>query len=120
MGQLVELEISNVAHGGIMVARHDSRVVFVSDAIPGETVRAVITDDSKAKFWRADTVEVLSASEHRRRRLSFEQRTVIMVQISMCSAFPVTSTRLHPPKCNWPAPTTALKLTLVAILPLST
>lgn len=66
MGQLVELEISNVAHGGIMVARHDGRVVFVSDAIPGETVRAVITDDSKAKFWRADTVEVLSASDHRR------------------------------------------------------
>lgn len=49
-----------------MVARHEGRVVFVSDAIPGETVRAVITDDSKAKFWRADTVEVLSASEHRR------------------------------------------------------
>lgn len=66
MGQLVELEISNVAHGGIMVARLDGRVVFVSDTIPGETVRAVITDDSKAKFWRADTVEVLNASEHRR------------------------------------------------------
>lgn len=66
VGQLVELEISNVAHGGIMVARHDGRVIFVSDAIPGETVLAVITDDSKAKFWRADTVEVLAASEHRR------------------------------------------------------
>lgn len=66
VGQLLELEISNVAHGGIMVARHDGRVVFVSDAIPGETVRAVVTDDSKAKFWRADTVEVLEASAHRR------------------------------------------------------
>lgn len=66
VGRLLELEISNVAHGGIMVARHDGRVVFVSDAIPGETVRAVVTDDSKAKFWRADTVEVLEASEHRR------------------------------------------------------
>lgn len=52
-----------------MVARHDGRVVFVSDAIPGETVRAVITDDSKAKFWRADTVEVLLASEHRRQHV---------------------------------------------------
>ena len=69
LGQLVELEISNVAHGGIMVARHDGRVVFVSDAIPGETVRAVITDDSKAKFWRADTVEVLVASEHRQKHV---------------------------------------------------
>ncbi|MEO7348705.1 MAG: TRAM domain-containing protein [Terrimesophilobacter sp.] len=64
-GQLVELEISNVAHGGIMVARHEGRVIFVSDAIPGETVRAVITDDSQAKFWRADAVEVLVPSEHR-------------------------------------------------------
>ncbi len=65
LGQLIELEISNVAHGGVMIARHDGRVVFVSDAIPGERVRALVTDDSKAKFWRADTVEVLSASEHR-------------------------------------------------------
>jgi tRNA/tmRNA/rRNA uracil-C5-methylase (TrmA/RlmC/RlmD family) len=65
LGQLVELEISNVAHGGVMVARHDGRVVFVADAIPGETVTAVITDDSKASFWRADTVEVLVASAHR-------------------------------------------------------
>ncbi len=65
LGQLLELEISNVAHGGVMVARHEGRVIFVADAIPGETVRAVVTDDSKAKFWRADTVDVLSASEHR-------------------------------------------------------
>jgi tRNA/tmRNA/rRNA uracil-C5-methylase (TrmA/RlmC/RlmD family) len=65
VGQLIELEISNVAHGGVMVARHDGRVVFVSDAIPGERVRAVVTDDAKASFWRADTVEVLEASPHR-------------------------------------------------------
>ncbi|MBN9150976.1 MAG: class I SAM-dependent RNA methyltransferase [Micrococcales bacterium] len=65
LGQLIELEISNVAHGGVMVARHEGRVVFVSDAIPGETVRAVVTDDSKARFWRADTVDVLAASVHR-------------------------------------------------------
>ena len=33
-GKQVELEVTNVAHGGISVARHDGRVVFVSDAIP--------------------------------------------------------------------------------------
>ncbi|HEY9499141.1 MAG TPA: TRAM domain-containing protein [Terrimesophilobacter sp.] len=66
MGRMVELEISNVAHGGVMVARDDGRVVFVADAIPGELVRAVVTDDAKARFWRADTVEVLRPSEHRR------------------------------------------------------
>lgn len=65
IGQQVELEISNVAHGGVMVARLDGRVVFVADAIPGEVVTAVITDDAKASFWRADTVAVVAASPHR-------------------------------------------------------
>lgn len=65
-GTRVELEITGVAHGGVFVARHDGRVVFVSDAIPGERIVAEITDDSKPSFWRADTVEVLAPSEHRR------------------------------------------------------
>jgi tRNA/tmRNA/rRNA uracil-C5-methylase (TrmA/RlmC/RlmD family) len=62
----VDLEITNVAHGGVFVARHEGRVVFVSDAIPGERVRARITDDRHAGFWRAETLEVLDASPHRR------------------------------------------------------
>ncbi|MET4782100.1 TRAM domain-containing protein [Glaciihabitans sp. UYNi722] len=66
LGTEVEIEVTNVAHGGVAVARHDGRVIFVSDAIPGERVRARITEDSKKSFWRADTVEVLTASEHRR------------------------------------------------------
>ncbi len=65
-GRLLELEVTNVAHGGIAVARHEGRVVFVSDAIPGETVVARVSEDSKKSFWRADTVEVLQPSEHRR------------------------------------------------------
>ncbi|HEX4443468.1 MAG TPA: TRAM domain-containing protein [Galbitalea sp.] len=64
-GTELELEVTNVAHGGIGVARHDGRVVFVSDAIPGETVLARITEDSKKSFWRADTVRVLTPSEFR-------------------------------------------------------
>lgn len=64
-GKQLELEITNVAHGGISVARHDGRVVFVSDAIPGETVLARITEDSKKSFWRAETVRVITASEFR-------------------------------------------------------
>lgn len=62
---LVELDIDNVAHGGVTVGRLDGRVVFVADAIPGERVLARIVDDAKASFWRADTVEVLTASEDR-------------------------------------------------------
>lgn len=65
-GKQVELEITGVAHGGIFIARYDGRVVFVSDAIPGETVIAEISNDSKKLFWRADTVGVVTRSDHRR------------------------------------------------------
>ena len=65
-GRDVELSLERMAHGGVAVGRLDGRVVFVSDAIPGETVRARISDDRKKSFWRADTVEVLEPSEHRR------------------------------------------------------
>ena len=64
-GKELDLEVTNVAHGGISVARHDGRVIFVSDAIPGETVRARITEDSKKSFWRAETVSVIEPSEFR-------------------------------------------------------
>jgi tRNA/tmRNA/rRNA uracil-C5-methylase (TrmA/RlmC/RlmD family) len=65
-GDLVELDITGVAHGGVFVARLDGRVVFVPDTIPGERVRARLTDTRKKSFWRAETVDVLSASPHRR------------------------------------------------------
>jgi tRNA/tmRNA/rRNA uracil-C5-methylase (TrmA/RlmC/RlmD family) len=65
-GREVELDATNIAHGGISVARLDGRVVFVSDAIPGERVVARISDDDKPTFWRADTIRVLEASPHRR------------------------------------------------------
>lgn len=68
-GELLDLDITGMAHGGTAVARHEGRVVFVADAIPGERVRAVVTDASKPAFWRADAVEVLDASPHRRRHV---------------------------------------------------
>ena len=66
IGTEVDLDITNVAHGGVFVARHEGRVIFVSDAIPGERVRARISEDSQKSFWRAETIEVLEASPHRR------------------------------------------------------
>ncbi|WP_262002604.1 class I SAM-dependent RNA methyltransferase [Microbacterium sp. Mcb102] len=69
---VLELDITGIAHGGTFVARHEGRVVFVSDAIPGERVRARViapqegADASTRSFWRAETIEVLDASEHRR------------------------------------------------------
>ncbi|WP_395246116.1 class I SAM-dependent RNA methyltransferase [Agromyces sp. MMS24-K17] len=65
-GPVLDLEVQRIAHGGVGVARHEGRVVFVSDAIPGERVRARVVDASRDRFWRADTVEVLDASPDRR------------------------------------------------------
>ncbi len=59
------IEIGPVAHGGHCVARLDGRVVFVRHALPGERVRVRVTDTGHDKFWRADAVEVLSASSDR-------------------------------------------------------
>ncbi|HEX4058385.1 MAG TPA: TRAM domain-containing protein [Galbitalea sp.] len=64
-GAELELEVTNVAHGGICVARHEGRVVFVSDAIPGETVIARVSETSKKSFWRAETIAVSRPSEFR-------------------------------------------------------
>lgn len=68
MDDIVELEVTGIAHGGVCVARHEGRVVFVSDAIPGERLRARLDAERKpdARFWRASTLEVLDASPHRR------------------------------------------------------
>ncbi|MBD8022270.1 class I SAM-dependent RNA methyltransferase [Microbacterium sp. Sa1CUA4] len=63
---MIELEIGDVAHGGVFVARHEGRVVFVPDVLPGERVLARVTDASKNSFWRAEAIEVRDASPHRR------------------------------------------------------
>jgi tRNA/tmRNA/rRNA uracil-C5-methylase (TrmA/RlmC/RlmD family) len=72
-GDEIELDITDVAHGGVFIGRHidaDSadrggRVVFVPDAVPGEKVRVRLTDTAKKSYWRGEVVEVISASEHR-------------------------------------------------------
>ena len=51
------LRVGPPAHGGHCVARPvddpAGRVVFVRHSLPGETVRAVLTERS-ARIWRAD------------------------------------------------------------------
>jgi tRNA/tmRNA/rRNA uracil-C5-methylase (TrmA/RlmC/RlmD family) len=65
-GDVLDLDVTAVAHGGVFVARHEQRVVFVPDAIPGERVRVRLSDTRKASFWRGEVLEVLDASPHRR------------------------------------------------------
>lgn len=58
------LTVGAAANGGSCVARHDGRVVFVRYALPGETVRAHITDERGA-YWHAEALEVLDPSPDR-------------------------------------------------------
>lgn len=64
VGDLVELDVGAPAHGGSCVARREGQVYFVRHALPGERVRALVTEQAKT-FARADAVEVVSASAHR-------------------------------------------------------
>lgn len=64
-GQQLTLRIEKVAHGGIFVARHEGRVVFVSHVLPGELVKAVVFEDRGGSFCRAEPIHILEASEDR-------------------------------------------------------
>ncbi len=59
-----ELELTAIAHGGEAIGRHEGKVVFVPYAIPGERVRVRLTEE-KAKYARAEVVEVLTPSPDR-------------------------------------------------------
>ena len=62
------LAVGAPAHGGHCVARPADdpagRVIFVRHALPGETVRARLTEMT-SRTWRADAVEILQASPDR-------------------------------------------------------
>jgi tRNA/tmRNA/rRNA uracil-C5-methylase (TrmA/RlmC/RlmD family) len=62
---IIELKIEKVAHGGIFIARHEGKAVFVTGAIDGEVVKAEVYEDSE-RYMRARVVEVVEGSEHRR------------------------------------------------------
>ncbi|MFV0373566.1 class I SAM-dependent RNA methyltransferase [Microbacterium sp.] len=65
-GDLIDLDVTGIAHGGVFVGRHEGRVVFVPDVIPGERVRVRITDTRADSFWRGELLDVLDASPDRR------------------------------------------------------
>lgn len=65
-GDVLELAVGEVVHGGWCVSRQDDTgcVVFVRHALPGERVRAVVTQ-ATARFARADAVDILEPSADR-------------------------------------------------------
>jgi tRNA/tmRNA/rRNA uracil-C5-methylase (TrmA/RlmC/RlmD family) len=64
IGDLIELTIEKVAHGGHFIARHEGAVIFVRHAIPGEKCTIEITSTGSS-FNRADVVAVSEPSEFR-------------------------------------------------------
>jgi tRNA/tmRNA/rRNA uracil-C5-methylase (TrmA/RlmC/RlmD family) len=66
-GQEYEVEVGPVAHGGHCVARTDEgRVLFVRHALPGERIRARVTEgEADSRYLRADAVEIIEASKDR-------------------------------------------------------
>lgn len=66
LGATLELDIDTVAHGGHCVGRFEGRAVFVRHTLPGERVKARVTDiGKKGRFLRADAVHVLRAAPGR-------------------------------------------------------
>jgi 23S rRNA (uracil1939-C5)-methyltransferase len=64
-GDELELHIDSLAFGGAGVARHEGGwVVFVREALPGDTVRAVVTK-RKRHYGEARLVEVVTPSPDR-------------------------------------------------------
>ncbi|MEX2270219.1 MAG: RsmD family RNA methyltransferase [Vicinamibacterales bacterium] len=61
----IELVIDRPAQGGRMIARLDGAIILISGAIPGERVRARVTERRHGVAF-AETIEVLEASPDRR------------------------------------------------------
>lgn len=64
-GSLFEVRLGPPGHGGFCVARHEGRVLFVRHGLPGELVRARVSEDRGGSFCRAEAVEILEASSDR-------------------------------------------------------
>jgi len=64
VGDIIEVMVASLIHGGEAVGRIGALVVFVAGAAPGERVRVRVTEARK-RFVRADLVEVLNASPDR-------------------------------------------------------
>lgn len=64
MGNIVELDLDAIAHGGEAIGRHAGKAVFVPYAIPGERVAAEIVE-ARERWARARLVRVLTPSPDR-------------------------------------------------------
>jgi len=64
MRKQFELHLTDMAHGGDALGRHEGKVIFVPYAMPGEEALVEIVED-KGRYARARLIEILSPSPHR-------------------------------------------------------
>jgi len=64
IGQVIEVQIGPIAHGGHFIARYNGQVIFVRHGITDELVKIKITGVS-AKIAHADVIEVINPSTDR-------------------------------------------------------
>jgi tRNA/tmRNA/rRNA uracil-C5-methylase (TrmA/RlmC/RlmD family) len=64
IGDLIDVSIEKVAHGGHFIARYNGAVIFVRHAIPGERCTVEITSTGSS-FNRGDVVAISEPSEFR-------------------------------------------------------
>ncbi|MGD1997051.1 MAG: class I SAM-dependent RNA methyltransferase [Anaerolineae bacterium] len=58
------LELTDMAHGGAALGRHEGKVIFVPYGLPGETVRVELVED-RSRYAHARLVDVLEPSPAR-------------------------------------------------------
>ena len=58
--RILQVKIESVAFGGEGIARHDGKVIFVADTLPGEEVKVALVED-KERFARGEVRERLQA-----------------------------------------------------------
>jgi tRNA/tmRNA/rRNA uracil-C5-methylase (TrmA/RlmC/RlmD family) len=64
IGDLIDVSIEKVAHGGHFIARYNGAVIFIRHAIPGERCTVEITSTGSS-FNRGDVVAISEPSEFR-------------------------------------------------------
>ncbi|HRD21957.1 MAG TPA: TRAM domain-containing protein [Candidatus Nanopelagicus sp.] len=64
IGEVIQVEIGPVAHGGHFVARHNNQVIFVRHGITGEIAKIKITAVN-SKIAHADVIEVITQAPTR-------------------------------------------------------
>lgn len=64
LGQEIVLKIDKVANGGFCVGRLNGQAVFVRNSLPGELVKAEVTEVNK-RYLRATAIEILESNTNR-------------------------------------------------------